>query len=421
MPEQLTNWAGNYTYHASRLHEPKTVEQIQELVAGSGLVRTLGSRHSFNDIADTTGDHISLRHLDKVIELDRERGRITIEGGMTYGQLGVLLHEEGFALHNMASLPHISVAGACATATHGSGVGNGNLATAVHAVELVTGSGERVMLSREKDGERFAGVVVHLGGLGVVTKLTLAIEPTYDVQQDVYQFLPLSELEQHFDEIVGGAYSVSLFTNWRSEHVNQVWLKRRVAHGKTYPTEPEFFGATRLARRMHPIPELSAESCTEQVGIPGPWHERLPHFRMEFTPSAGDELQTEYFVPHQHGLAAFHALHQIRQQIVPLLMVSEIRTIAVDDLWMSPSYKQACVGFHFTWHKNWPAVSQLLPLVEAQLAPFEVRPHWGKLFTLPPAQVQQAFTRLPDFQALLREYDPQGKFQNKFLETYVVS
>ncbi len=413
------NWAGNLAYSAARFHRPATVEQVQAIVRASSKLRALGSRHSFNTIADTPADLVSLERLDKLVALDRKRGTVTVEAGITYGHLGAYLHGEGFALHNMASLPHISVAGACATATHGSGDRNGNLATAVTALEFVAADGELVALSRERDGDTFLGAVVGLGALGVVTRMTLAVEPAFSVQQEVYVDLPVAQLEANFEAIESGAYSVSLFTDWQRDAVNEVWLKRRLPGDAALPVAAELFSATLATNALHPIAALSAESCTIQEGIPGPWHERLPHFRMECTPSSGDELQTEYFVPRHHALAAMRAVAALRDRLAPVLMISEVRTIAADALWMSPCYGQECVGLHFTWQPNWTAVQALLPLIEQQLAPFEPRPHWGKVFTMPAAQVQACYPRLADFRALLRQYDPQGKFRNPFVDTYI--
>lgn len=422
MIENLSNWAGNYTYGAARLHYPQTLEQLQELVSRSGKLKVLGSRHSFNGIADTTGDLVSLDRFEPVLTIDRERNTVTVDAAARYGQISAHLHDAGYALHNMASLPHISVAGACATATHGSGDRNGNLATVVSAIELVTAGGEVVTLSRDRDGEQFAGAVVALGGLGVVTKLTLDLVPTFEVRQYVYENLSLRQLEDHFEEIESSAYSVSLFTDWRTEWVNQVWLKHRVAatDSQAFEVEPQLFGAKPAPTHRHPIASLSAEAATPQMGIPGPWHARLPHFRMEVTPSAGEELQTEYLVPRQHAIAAFDAIYSMRDRIAPLLQVSEVRTIAADDLWMSPCYGQDCVGIHFTWKKDWEAVRRLLPQLEEELAPLDSRPHWGKLFTTSPARVQSLYPKLPHFQRLLSTYDPQGKFRNAFLDTYIL-
>ncbi|HEX6292796.1 MAG TPA: FAD-binding protein [Herpetosiphonaceae bacterium] len=413
------NWAGNYTYSAARLHQPATVEQVQELVVGCRKLKALGTRHSFNGIADSSEDLISLEHFNRVIAIDHERRRVTVEAGIKYGQLCQELYRAGYALHNLASLPHISVAGACATATHGSGDSHGNLATAIAAMELVTADGAIVVISRDDQDEQFPGAVVGLGSLGVVTKLTLDIVPAFAMRQDIYEDLPLARLEDRFDEIVGSAYSVSLFTDWRSAQFSQVWLKRRVTDDTAYEAEPKLFEATLARRQLHPIAGLPPEHCTEQMGLPGPWHERLPHFRMNYTPSSGEELQAEYLVPRRHACAALRAIHGLREYVAPLVQISEVRTIAADNLWMSPCYQQDCVAIHFTWQKNWHAVSQVLPLIEARLAPLDARPHWGKLFTMSSRQLLSLYPKLPDFQQLLRSYDPDGKFRNAFLDTYI--
>jgi len=419
MIQNLSNWAGNYRYHADQYDEPETVEQIQELVIRNSKLKALGTRHSFNDIADSPGNLISLKHFDRIVALDRDRLTVTVEAGMRYGQLARWLHGEGYALHNLASLPHISIAGACATATHGSGDRHGNLATAVSGLEMVTGNGDIVTLTRDQNREPLQGSVVGLGGLGIVTKLTLDIAPTFQMQQDVYENLHLAEMEEHFDELFSSVYSVSLFTDWRKTTFNQVWLKRQVPGSTSLKVEPQLFGATLAASSLHPIATLSAENCTEQMGVCGPWFERLPHFRMDFTPSSGEELQSEYIVPRQHAFAALRAISQLREQVAPLLQISEVRTIAADDLWMSPCYKQACISIHFTWKKDWPAVRSLLPIIEDQLEAFDARPHWGKLFIMSPAHLQSLYKKLPDFQQLLQHYDPQGKFRNVFLDKYI--
>jgi xylitol oxidase len=419
MIEHPKNWAGNYVYRAAHIHEPETVEQIQELVARSRKIKALGTRHSFNDIADSPGDLISLTHFDKILELDHERHTVTVEAGVRYGRLARWLHEEGYALHNLASLPHISVAGAVATATHGSGDRHGNLATAVSALELVTGNGEVIVLSREEGRAQFEGAVVGLGGLGIITKLTLDISPTFQMQQDVYEDLPLAELKEHYDELTSDVYSVSLFTDWCDSMIEQVWLKRHTPDGISVQAEPELFGARLATNNLHPIRNISAENCTDQMGVCGPWFERLPHFRMDFTPSVGEELQSEYFVPRAHAFAAFLAIDGLCEPIAPLLQISEVRTIAADKLWMSPCYQQDSVAIHFTWKQDWEGVRKVLPLIEEALAPFHARPHWAKLFTMSPGRLQSLYNKLPDFQQLLEQYDPQEKFRNTFLNTYI--
>ncbi|RIX53933.1 FAD-binding protein [Paenibacillus nanensis] len=417
--ENHRNWAGNYRYSATELYVPEQLEQVKEKVASSSRVKVLGSRHSFNGIADTDACHISLEKLNRVIELDRVNYRVTVEGGIRYGELGRFLHEQGYALHNLASLPHISVAGAIATATHGSGDRNGNLATAVHALELVKADGETVVFSRDQQDGSFEGAVVGIGALGVVTRLTLNVVPTFHISQTLYEHLPLEKLQAHFDDIYSSAYSVSLFTDWKDETINQVWLKQAAERQNDIFAEPEFYGAKQAADKLHPVPGVNPENCSEQMGVPGPWCDRLPHFRMEFTPSAGEELQSEYFVARKDAYEALLAIDSIRDHIAPHLLISEIRTIAADDFWMSPNYKQASAGFHFTWKPDWEAVRKVLPLIEEKLAPFQARPHWGKLFTMQPELVQSRYEKLPEFRELIRRCDPHGKFGNEFLEKYI--
>ncbi len=412
------NWAGNYNYRAKRLDVPQTVDEVQKIVRRSGKLKALGSRHSFNGIADTDGDQISLKELNQ-IRLDEKSRTVTVGAGVSYGQLCTQLDGQGYALHNLASLPHISVAGARSTATHGSGVENGNLSTAVCAIELVRGDGELVTLSREHDGERFQGVVVDLGGLGVVTRVTLDIEPRYDMSQVVYQKLSMKQLEGHLDEIFASGYSVSLFTDWRNHEITQVWIKSRLERGVSVQAKPEFFGAKPATKNLHPIEGQPAENCTEQMGVPGPWYERLPHFRMNFTPSAGNELQSEYFVPREKGYEAILAIEKLREHITPHLFISELRTIAADDLWMSTCYKRPSMTIHFTWKPDWAAVTDVLPRIEEQLAPFHARPHWAKVFTMAPSRLQSLYVKLPDYRELLKQYDPTGKFCNNYLSTNI--
>lgn len=411
--EHLQNWAGNLEYSTGNVHYPKTLEQVQEAVNKCNKLTALGSRHSFNKIADSTENQVSLKEMNKVVSLDQAANTVTIEAGMKYGELAPYLHQNGYALHNLASLPHITVAGSCATGTHGSGVHNGNLSTGIAAIEFVNAAGEVVNLSK-KDGEAFQGAVVGLGALGVVTKLTLELQPTFNMKQYIYRNLPMAALEKNFDAIVSSGYSVSLFTDWKNKNINEVWIKSKVAADDT-PAAPELFGAQLATKNLHPIEDLSAENCTEQMGVSGPWFERMPHFKMGFKPSAGKELQAEYFVPIEHAYEAMMAMEQLHEKITPHLFISEIRTIQEDTLWMSPCYKKTCVALHTTWKQEVDTVMNLLPLVEAQLAPFNARPHWAKLFTMAPSVLQSRIEKLADFKELVKKYDPNGKFRNDFL------
>ena len=413
------NWAGNYAYKARGSHEPKDVTDIQEFVRRSEKIKAVGSRHCFNDIADTNGIQISTRLLEPVIEIDETAMTVTISSGLTYGDICPELHARGFALHNLASLPHISVVGACATATHGSGIKNGNLATAVSRIEFVSGTGELVTLDRTEQNDFFFGAVVNLGGFGVITKLTLDIEPAFSVKQDVFQDLPFTRVSEHFDEIMSSGYSVSLFTNWRNKLIDQVWVKRKLADDLP-KSSTSVFGSRPATGDLHPIAGISAENCTEQMGNAGAWFERLPHFKMGFTPSSGEELQTEYFVPLENAADAILAIETKREALSPRLLVSEIRTIAGDQHWLSPCYRRDSAAIHFTWKPNVNEVTKLLPMLEAELAPFGARPHWGKLFATPPKELRHMYPMLPEFVDLLARYDPRGKFRNGFLNRLIL-
>jgi xylitol oxidase len=407
MSERVTNWAGNIVFEARSVRRPTSVDEVRDLVAAGGPLRVLGSGHSFNRMADTTGDLVSLADLPRVFEVAAGRRSVRIDGGMRYGELAVRLEEEGLALHNMASLPHISVAGAVATATHGSGARNANLATAVSGLELIDGKGNLVVLDRSNPD--LPGAVVGLGAVGVVTALTLDVVPSFELRQYVYDSVPRAQIAAHLSEMLADGYSVSLFTDWTGLDANMAWLKR------VDPMSGPWFGAQPADGPRHPVPGMPAQNSTDQSGDPGPWHTRLPHFRMEFTPSAGAELQSEYHVAASDGLAAIDAVASIRSKVAPVLQVCEIRAIAADSLWLSPNYERDSIALHFTWIADTAAVEPVVSEVERVLAPLNPRPHWGKVFTMAPADVRAAFPRFADFAALVDRHDPAGTFRNEWL------
>jgi xylitol oxidase len=410
-----TNWAGNHTYQAAALHRPTTLDQVRELVAGAGRLRVLGSRHSFSDIADSA-ELLSLDGLPADVVVDHAAGTVSLAGGLRYGDLAEVLKAEGVALANLASLPHISVAGAVATATHGSGDANGNLATAVAGLELVTASGE--VLTASRGDPDFDGLVVGLGALGAVTRVTLDVEPAYQVRQRTFQDLPWISLFERFDEVTSAGYSVSLFTRWTAT-VDQVWVKSRVTE-QPEEVRGDLLGAVPATADRHPILGIDPVNCTPQLGVPGPWSDRLPHFRMGFTPSSGEELQSEYHVPRRHAVPALQALLALGDRIRPVLQVSELRTVAADRLWMSPQHGQDTMAVHFTWLPDLAAVEPVLAAVEAALDAFEARPHWGKLFLADAAAMARRYPRLPDFAGLAGRLDPRGVFINAWLRRHVL-
>lgn len=408
-----TTWAGTYTFGAGRLHLPSALEQAQQIVADATRIRALGSRHSFNDLADSPGDLISLREVPLPLEVDVENGTATVNGSLTYGAVAEQLDSAGFAMPALASLPHISIAGAVATATHGSGDATPNLAAMVRGVEMIGPDGELRWIERGDDD--FPGSVVGLGALGIVTRLRLAVEPTFQVRQDVLNEVSWATVTSRFDEITSAAHSVSIFTRWAEDAVDQIWLKSR---DDLAPAE--LYGGVPATEHQHPILGIDAINATRQLGAMGPWYDRLPHFRMGFTPSNGTEIQSEYLLDRRHAVEAIEALRGIREQLTGILQVCEIRTMAADDLWLSAAYQRDTVGFHFTWERDPAAVDAVLPAVERVLAPFDARPHWGKWFTMDRSGLEQVFSRIGDFRDLAARVDPDGVFRNAYLDRLVL-
>lgn len=396
------NWAGNVRYGTNRWLNIESVDQLQEFVKKQNSLKALGSRHCFSRIADNAHQLISLRSMNRMLDIDETEKTVSVEAGITYSKLGPELDRQGYALHNLASLPDISVAGAIATATHGSGSKNGNLASAVAEIELVTADGELRTLSRQKDADEFLGAVVHLGALGIVTRVKLDIQPTFRVNEYTYQGLKKNILYEKFSQIMNSAYSVSLFTYRNKDgFANWPWatVRLKVQEEAGFEAKPELFGA-----------RLDAGGNTT-----GAWWERLPHFAIGDVAAKGNELQTEYFVAMEHAVDAIKAVATLADRIQPLLHASELRTVAADKLWMSTCYEQQSLAIHFTWKPDQEGVANLLPEIEKRLAPFEARPHWGKLFFMGSKTLESRYDRLADFRRLVSRYDPEAKFGNAFL------
>ena len=420
----LSTWAGTHRFSAPHLVEAESIDQVQQLVAQAAAsgerVRALGTRHSFNGIADTTGTLVTVTGIDPEPVLDGTPAAdgartVTVGSGIRYGALAAWLEQRGVALHNMGSLPHISVGGATATATHGSGNSLGVLSTAVRGLEYVAADGSLVVV-RHGDPD-FAGLVVGLGAYGVVVRTTLAVEPSYRVRQDAFHGLPWSTVLDDLEGVTGAAYSVSLFTDWLGDDIQLAVLKSRLtAHDDEQPVVgDEFFGATRQDG-LSIFGRPDDDNTTPAGGAPGPWHERLPHFRFDGTPSVGDEIQTEYFVDRSDGADALRAVRALGGRIAPHLHITELRTAASDELWLSGAYQRPTLAIHFTWKPEPDAVRALLPDIEAALAPFAARPHWGKVNTVDAATLARVHPRLGDARALFDRLDPHGMFSNDYLE-----
>jgi alditol oxidase len=408
-----TNWSGNYRYRAAEVHRPQSIDGLRRLVADGTRLQARGTRHSFTSI----GDAAALIALDRLegaaaIVIDRAAMSVSVGPAVTYAALADALNREGLALSNLASLPHISVAGAVTTATHGSGDREGNLATSVLGLQLVTGTGE--VIDAAQDDDRFQGMVVSLGKLGVVTRVTLSVRPYYELRQYVYEELEWEELFAHFDEITAAGRSVSVFHRF-GQRTQEVWVKR-----DDDDLRPDLFGAPAARHPRNPVPGADPANCTPQLGRPGPWSERLPHFQAGFTPSSGEEIQSEFFVARGDAVAALRVLLALADEIRPLLLVAELRTIARDSLWLSPQYGRDSVGLHFTWRRLQSDVERVVGRIESALEGFRARPHWGKLFTAEAASIAPCYERLADFAQLRENLDPLGVFANDWLREHLL-
>jgi xylitol oxidase len=415
-----TNWSGNYAYRAQTLHRPRTLEELQELVGRARTLRVIGSRHSFTSIADSA-ELVALDALPGEVVVDGGIQTVTAPGHMTYAALAQALNQVGLALHNLASLPHISVAGAIATGTHGSGDHNGNLAAAVRAIEMVTAAGElRTVAAGDPD---FEGVVVGLGALGAVTQVTLAVQPYYEMRQRVFQGVSWETLFARSEEIFAAGDSVSVF-HLCGEMTEQVWVKRRVDDARGGPEDrdlEELLGVSAATVELHPVLGGDPVNCTEQQGVPGPWSERLPHFRSGFLPSSGEELQSEFFVARADAVAAIQAVRGLAEDILPLLLISELRTIAGDALWLSPHQGRDSLALHFTWRRRPAEVEAVVGQIEAALGSYGARPHWGKVFTAGADAIAPLYPRMADFRALRDRLDPEQTFVNNWLREKVLT
>jgi xylitol oxidase len=404
-------WARTHHFGAARLVEATSVDDVISAVRAGGSVKALGTRHSFNAIADTSGTLITVTGLAADPVIDESAPTVTVGAGTRYGELAPWLQERGWALHNLGSLPHISIGGATATGTHGSGLTLGSLSTAVAGLEYVGADGEAHRVIRSDPD--FDGMVVGLGSYGITTRITLDIQPTYDIAQHVYRAVPWDALLANPREVFGAAYSVSVFTQWDEPSIEQVWVKSRLDADGSLPRA--WLGARRVDVGRTNLAGGDPAALTPHTGQPGPWLERLPHFRLEFTPSNGDEIQTEYFVPFADAAGAIGAVRELASDIAPHLHVTELRTIAAGPLWLSGEYERETLCIHFTWRSHPEAVAALNPRIEAALASFQPRPHWGKVNSLTSAAIASAHPRLADARALFDRLDPEGRFQSEHL------
>ncbi|WP_433953374.1 D-arabinono-1,4-lactone oxidase [Curtobacterium flaccumfaciens] len=402
------NWSGTVTYTAERVVRPSSIDEAAQVVADTDRVHGLGTRHSFNDVADTPGTLLDLTGIPTDLVVDAEHRTVTLGAGTRYGDVAADIDRAGFALHNTGSLPHISVGGAVATGTHGSGTTLGSLATAVRAFEVLGPDGSARTIDRTDPA--FDGAVLHLGLLGIVTRVTLDVEPAYRMRQDVYGAIPWDTFTANVAEVHATAYSVCAYTVF-GDAITEVLVKSRVPEGAEDVPVP---GTLAGAHRLPGTP--GDDHRTARDGSVGPWWDRLPHFPIGSVPSHGSEVQSEHFVPLRHAAAALDALRGLADRIQPHLHVCELRTMAADDLWLSPTQGEDVLCIAFTWKKHPTEVAALLPDLEARLAAFDGRPHWGKMSSLDHAAIAGLYPRLADFRDLVARADPERTFASAFGE-----
>jgi xylitol oxidase len=403
----MQNWSKNVDFNDKSYLQPTSLAELQELIRTNPKVRARGTAHCFNEIANTSSMALNLAKMPKTIDVDTAKKSVRVAAGLTYGELAPLLHAQGWALSNMASLPHISIAGSISTGTHGSGIKNQNLANQVLSFDLVTAEGELRHIDRTNPA--FNALVIGLGLGGIVYQYELRIEESFQIRQVVYPEIPLDILQRNFDSIMGSAYSVSYFTDWSSSQVGNLWCKFR--DGEVIPES--IGGSPQADKKFHPIPSVDPVACTEQLGTTGDWHDRLSHFKLAFTPSVGEEIQTEFFVNRKDAAAAIEAVSRLGGEITPLLWITELRTIAADNLWLSGAFERDTLAIHFTWKKD-DAIYPVIEKVEAALRPFSYRPHWGKVFTADSAYLKSVYPKINEFKALVEALDPTSKFENSF-------
>lgn len=402
-----SNWAGTYTYRA-RIERPTSLDELGDVVARADHVRGLGTRHSFTDVADGPGVLVDMTGIRTAPVLADDRRSVTLGAGSRYGDVAPELDRQGVALHTMGSLPHISVGGATATGTHGSGSRLGSLSSAVSALEFVDATGDlRTVRRGEPD---FSGSVLHLGLLGLVRRVTVDVEPTYRMRQDAYGPIPWATFTANVAEVFAAGTTVCCFTNWDGE-VREVLVKSRVPDGADDVAVPsDVLGAAKLP----PVPGDGLRTARD--GSVGPWWDRIPHFTIDSVPSVGSEIQSEHFIPLRLAAEALDAVHALGDRLAPHLHVAELRTMAGDDLLLGPTRGEDVLCIAFTWRKHVDEVAALLPHVEHALAPFGGRPHWGKSTSLGAEDLAGLYPGLPAFRDLVHRTDPGRKFTSGFAE-----
>ncbi|WP_370107515.1 FAD-binding protein [Nocardioides sp.] len=406
----MHNWAENRQLTPREIVSPCSIDELRHTVAAADAVGVIGITHSFTDVFNDRGTLVRLDQMPRDVVIDDERGTAVVAAGVAYSELAQILHARGWAVANLPSLPHVTVGGAVSTGTHGSGVRLRGLADSVQAVRYVIGNGEMRLFSRTQDRETFYGSVVALGALGVAVDYTIALIPSFEVSQSVLTDLTVDDLERDVADMLASAYSVSVFTDW-SENTS-VFLKESSGATDRRGKGARWVGGVLAESQVPHVPGETTDGMTPQLAEPGPWFERLPHLLASAILAARTELQSEYFVPAEAGESAIRALRGRAQEFSGCLQVSEVRAVRADEHWLSPAYGRDTISLHFTWRWDPAAVTEVIPVVEETLRPFNPRPHWAKLHELAPEYLAGEYPQLGRFHDLVSEVDPIGKFRS---------
>lgn len=406
----LSNWGGNLVYGSGAIEAPATIEELSEIIR-SGKVRPIGTMHSFSKVVVGEGTLVSAAGLAFEPALDKASSTVKVSAATRFGDLALFLEKNGVALKNMGSLPHISIAGAAATGTHGSGDKNQILSSSLSAYSFLNSKGELVRYQR--GDENFEACRVGLGAYGLWVSVELDVVPSFQIRQDVYLDIPWEVFYEDPTNLTSAGYSVSLFTKWGEVSIDQVWVKALPGDKAGLPIagiSPEKTSRKELAPGV-------GDNLTQQGGVEGPWLDRLPHFRLDATPSAGNEIQTEYFIQRKNIVGAVKAVNKIAEQINHTLIITEVRTIAQDDAWLSPMNRGDSVALHFTWVNDTPAVDKAVAALEEVLAEFDPIPHWGKVHHFDKSKLEKVHARLGKARAVFDELDPEGVFNTEYLKS----
>lgn len=407
----LANWGGNLAFEQAEVVKPKTISELAEMVRVN-KVRPVGTLHSFSPIAKGEGLLMSTANLAIKPELDSDRSVVRFGAAMRFGELALFLEQNGFALRNMGSLPHISVAGAAATGTHGSGDKNQILSSSLTSFSYLNHEGELIKV--EKQDPLFEAFRLGLGAYGIWVEAELSIVPSFQIRQDIFLEIPWSYFLEDPSRLTSAGYSVSLFGKWGTSTISQTWVKSEVEDPRAgvpiAAIAPEQNSKRELADGV-------GDNLTEQGGKPGPWLHRLPHFRLDASPSAGNEIQTEYFFTRDKIAHAIEAVHSVAGKINPVLIISEIRSIAQDDAWLSPMRRGDSIALHFTWKNEPELVDIAVQELEKVLAPMEPIPHWGKVHHFTQSDLERAHPMLSKAREQFENADPSGKFSSDYLRS----